>query len=646
VPNGTKCAHLRHGAVVSGMHDGSGPRNDDAGGCVEIHLLNLALVLGAAVGGGAVARRFGYPSILGELIAGILFGPAALGWLAAEEALSVVATVGVLVMMLYVGMHLDLGDLRRSSWPALLAAVGGFIVPAGAGYWLAITFGLSSRAALLMALAMGVTSLATKSRVLVDLRILDTRVAHVMMAGALIADLVALIGFAALLGAGEEGTLSGAGVAGVVLKALLFVVAAVAVGIRLFPLGARLLARRGGVERGTLFLVVVIVALVYGAAAEAAGLHGILGTFFAGLLLRPGLFEPRVYRDVEQLVFRVSVGFLAPIFFVTAGFHVDLGVVRTDLALLLSVILVATVGKIAGTTLFYIAGRRGWREGVTVGVGMNGRGAVEIIAAELALERALIDQTTFSVLVLMALVTTATVPYLLTRAVRWLERRDELVRASGRSGTIVVGAGPVARAVAHVFGECGWVRLIDTNRGQCGEARLEGLDAIHGNALDVSILRQAGAGDARRIVCMTANSSVNVLVAQRATSEFGIPKASVLLTGDDALSLRDALDGELVRPLAEMHFDLELWNRRLQRNLAGLLELSPPLAADDSAPSLEDPGDVAVLVRRRGEVIPCSEVTATEPGDVVLGLTSRVRADRPAPFVVDAARLAQGGAGA
>ncbi len=615
---------------------------------MEIHLLNLALVLGAAVGGGALARRLGYPSILGELVAGIVFGPAALGLLAAEEALSVVATVGVLVMMLYVGMHLDLGDLRRSSWPALLAATGGFIVPAGAGYWLATTFQLSSQSALFVALAMGVTSLATKSRVLVDLRILDTRVAHVMMAGALIADLVALVGFSALLGAGEGGGISGGSVVLVAGKALLFVGAALAVGIQLFPMGARLLERRGGVDRGTLFLVVVIVALVYGAAAEAAGLHGILGTFFAGLLLRPSLFEPRMFRDVEQLVYRVSVGFLAPVFFVSAGFHVDLGVVRTDLPLLVGVIFAATVGKIVGTAVFYLPSRRGWREGVAVGVGMNGRGAVEIIAAELALEQGLIDQTTFSILVLMALLTTATVPFLLTRGVAWLERHGQLVRSSRRRGTIVVGAGPAARAVAGLLGDSGWVRLVDTNLDHCSEGRLEGLDTIHGNALDVAILRQAGAADALRIVCMTSNSSVNVLVAQRATAEFGVPKASVLLTGDDASSLRQALDGEFVRPFAEMHFDLELWNRRLQAGSASVAELPGSPASDPPVLGIADDADaVPLAVLRRGLVIPLAEIDDRESGDVVLGLAAQARLrPAPGPIGMDAARLAQGGGGA
>jgi Kef-type K+ transport system membrane component KefB len=591
---------------------------------VELHLLNLALVLAAAVAGGAVARRLGYPAILGELIAGIVLGPAALGLLGADEALSVIAMVGVLVMMLYVGMHLDLGDLRRSSWPAFLAAVGGFVVPAGAGYWLATAFGLSARSALFVALAMGLTSLATKSRILVDLRILDTRIAHVMMAGALIADLLALVGFSALLGSGDTGGVSGGDIAAVVVKALVFIVVSLGVGIRLFPIGAAYLSRTGRLDRGTLFLIVVIVALVYGAAAELAGLHGILGTFFAGLLLRPGLFEPRVFRDVEQLVYRVSVGFLAPIFFVTAGFHVDLGVVRTDPLLLAAVVAVATVGKIAGTALFYMPSGRGWREGLAVGAGMNGRGAVEIIAAELALERGLIDQTVFSVLVLMALVTTATVPFLLTRAVQWLRSHDQLVRASTRRGAIVAGAGPIARQIALALTESGWVRLIDTNLDHCSEARALGLDAIHGNALDDSILRQAGAAEAQRVICITGNASVNVLVAQRATVDHGVPHASVALTGDDASSLQVAL-GESTQPITEAPLDLEAWNRRIQRNSAKIGPITWPadhVASNGPASSEED---IALLVRRRAEVVMLSEIETLEPGDELLGLTNQRR---------------------
>ena len=133
-------------------------------------------MLAAALAGGALAKRLGYPSILGELLAGILLGPPLLGVLGTDDGLAVLGEFGVLLMMLYIGIHIDLSDLRRASRAGLLAAAGGFLVPAGLGLTVTLAMGHSVPAALFVALAMGVTSLATKSRILIDLKLLDTRI--------------------------------------------------------------------------------------------------------------------------------------------------------------------------------------------------------------------------------------------------------------------------------------------------------------------------------------------------------------------------------------------------------------------------------------------------------------------------------------
>ncbi|HUG07528.1 MAG TPA: cation:proton antiporter, partial [Acidimicrobiia bacterium] len=163
-------------------------------------ILMLALVLAAALVGGRIASRFGYPPILGEITAGILLGPPIIGILQDNEAIGVLGEFGILLMMLYIGMHLDLGDLKRASVPGLLAAVGGFIVPTAAGLILMLAVERTFLEALFVGLAMGVTSLATKSRILVDLKILDTRIAHVLVAGALLSDVAVLLIFAAVVG--------------------------------------------------------------------------------------------------------------------------------------------------------------------------------------------------------------------------------------------------------------------------------------------------------------------------------------------------------------------------------------------------------------------------------------------------------------
>ena len=108
---------------------------------MELSLVNLLCVLLAAWLSGNLACRFGYPAVLGELLAGILLGPPLLGLLHGGEAIAVLAEVGVLLMMLYIGMEVNLEDLRRESWASALAALGGFVTPFVLAYGTVIAFG-------------------------------------------------------------------------------------------------------------------------------------------------------------------------------------------------------------------------------------------------------------------------------------------------------------------------------------------------------------------------------------------------------------------------------------------------------------------------------------------------------------------------
>jgi Kef-type K+ transport system membrane component KefB len=174
-----------------------------------------------------------------------------------------------------------------------------------------------------------------------------------------------------------------------------------------------------------------------------AGLHAILGAFLAGLFLREGIvLTPSLSQDLNKVVHDISIGFLAPIFFVTAGFSITLEVFRTELPLLVAIVGVAIVGKIIGTALFYLPTRNGWREGLVVGAGMNGRGAVEIIIAEIGLTMGLISQEIFSILVFMAIFTTALVPVMLKWGVDWLRRNDQLVRPKNGGGQSLLEPAP------------------------------------------------------------------------------------------------------------------------------------------------------------------------------------------------------------
>lgn len=502
---------------------------------MEFSLLNLLLVLIAAWTAGLIATRLGYPSVLGELVAGTILGPPLLGLLEGGEALAVLAEVGILLMMVYIGMEIDPKELGRASKAGLLAALGGFITPFVLCYLAIVLSGGSQMAAVFVGIAAGVTSLATKSRILVDLQLLDTRIAHVMMAGALIADTLSLILFAAVIGLGEANEINAAGLAVIAGKALLFFAVTMVLGLKLFPAIGRMLRKVKSFERTTYFTLVLLVALVFAEMAELAGMHGILGAFLAGLFLREGALGRSMSKELMHVVRDASIGFLAPIFFVTAGFAVSLDVFTTDLGLLVLVVGLATVGKIAGTALFYLPTGHGWREGLTVGAGMNGRGAVEIIVAQIGLSMGLIDQNIFSILVFMAIFTTATVPVFLKWGTKWLRSRGELVRSDEeRQGVVIIGAGPTARMLGKTLSQSQPVWLVDSNKEHCAFATAEGLQAIEGSAIDEQVLSDAQASHARYFIALTPNTEVNALSAQMARTTFYVPNVLISTAAQDA----------------------------------------------------------------------------------------------------------------
>lgn len=586
-------------------------------------LLVIALTFAVALAGGRLAVRLGYPSVLGELLVGILFGPPLLGLLRPSEPIRLLGEFGILLMMILIGMHLDISDIRKASTPGLLAGAGGFLVPAALGIGAMYLFDRGGMEALFVGLAMGVTSIVTKSRILVDLRILDTRLAHVLVVGALISDLTVLLVFSAVIGEeGETGTLP---ILMAGLRAVAFLLGAYLIGTRLIPLiAARAPARPDG---ATAYMVILITGLSFGSMAEAAGLHAILGAFVGGLFLSPQVIGARTNREIQQRLTTISVATLTPLFFISAGFDVSLDVFRTDLGLLVSVIVLATVGKVVGTAALYVRSGNGWREGVVLGAGMNSRGGVDIIVAELALAQGLIDRTAFSILVFMAIATTATVPVLLTQGVAWLRNRGELVKAGDRRGIMIVGAQPLARVIARLLEASGPVTLVDTNEAHIESARADGLQVQKGNALDDLVLQEAGIEQAMTFVAATANPEVNLL-ASRSALEHGVGEVIVLIPESAADRFESMLSEigaeELVVPKSS-----PVWDDAINRGLVE--ERSDEVDEDGNLTIGTPPGDLLfpIAVGEREERRLVTRSSSPRPGEPVVSLVRRAEAVRP-----------------
>jgi len=322
-----------------------------------------------------------------------------------------------------------------------------------------------------------------------------------------------------------------------------------------------MLRRFGFAERTTNFTLILLIGLIFAALAEMAGLHAILGAFLAGLFISEEVFNRKISREVSTLVHDLSIGFLAPVFFVTVGFHVNLSVLWNDFGFVALIILIASLSKVVGTALFYLPSGNGIREGLTIGIGMNGRGAVEIIIAQMALAAGLIDVRIFSVLVFMAFFTTGTVPFLLKWATDHLQRRGELVRQDvERSGYIFLGAFAIARQWAKVIGTKDNVTFIDTNEQRCVATEKEGFHIIRGNGLRDDVLDLAGSHSANVFLAVTSNPDVNFVAAKSAAENFGVPNIFLNAGKDRFLELNQGKQ-PFKNIFQNSSIDWETWNR-------------------------------------------------------------------------------------
>lgn len=397
----------------------------------QLDVLSLLLVLTVAWIFGALSERLGYPAMMGELFAGLVFGPPILGLLQPSETLDIFAELGVFLLMVYVGMEVDLDDLFELGSQALVVAFGAFIIPFALGYAAGVLTIATVDGALFLGLAMAATSLATKSRILVDLDVLDTRIAGVLLGGALASDVAVLVVFAGVLGFIQAGSVDVVNIGVILAKAVAFFAVTLFIGNRFLPhvweRFEALRERYGFVDKTTAFSVALFVSLAFAELADLAGLHMIIGGFVAGMFLRQAELHPALYEHMHNVIYDLAIGFFAPIFFVTVAFQVSFDVFTQNLDLLALLVTIAFVGKILGSWLFSLPTTLTQKEGVVIGFGMNGRGTVEIIIASIGLSAGIIEQSLFSILVFLAMFTTALVPMTVKWGIDWLEAADELV---------------------------------------------------------------------------------------------------------------------------------------------------------------------------------------------------------------------------
>ena len=369
--------------------------------------LNLLMLMVIVWTTGVICRRLHQPPVLGELTAGIIFGPAFLGLIAPNEMLTILSELGVFFLMFYAGLETNPLDLKRFRFHSTVVGIAGFLIPFGVAYLTCQLFAMSMVQSLFIALGLSITAIAVSARVLHDLELTEHHVTPVIIGASIVDDVLALSFFTAIIDLGSnQGGINWFHFALIMGKVILFFAIAIGIGIWLYPKIGQHFSSRS--SKG--FTFALVMALMFGMLAEIAGLHLIIGAYMAGLFVREGVVSPELLTKISDRFVSITYGFLGPIFFVSLSFHVTFSIFQTHLLLTIALLLAAILGKLLGAGGGSLLSGMNYKEATVIGMAMNGRGAVELIVASIGLQMGLINDEIFSILVLVAFVTTSLPP--------------------------------------------------------------------------------------------------------------------------------------------------------------------------------------------------------------------------------------------
>ena len=374
---------------------------------LEIIVGLFVLLLGAKLGE-EVFRRFRQPAVIGELAGGFIVGPYALGLVAPGETATVLAEIGVVILLFSVGLEIKTDELLQVGRPAVITALLGVVFPIAAGVGYALLTSEEPATAAFIGLALAATSIGITSRVLAGLGVLNRRFSRIIIGAAVIDDVLALILIAIVSGA-AEGDLSVATL-GLVVAALGFVVLGFAVarrarGVRREVFTWPLFADTPLVPAFLLMLGLAILAFFIGLAA-------IIGSFVAGLIVAETEAQDEIEHEIKPLA-----SIFAPFFFAVTGAQLDLGALL-DPGLAVAAVILALLGvatKVAAGVIG--AWPNGRWSALTVGIGMSPRGEVGIVVVGLGLSLGLLTASQFSVVLVAVVLTTVVAPFLLNLAI-------------------------------------------------------------------------------------------------------------------------------------------------------------------------------------------------------------------------------------
>lgn len=375
----------------------------------------IALILFATTIAGALSQRIGIPSVIGQLLVGILLGPALLNWIRPGELLTAGAEIGVIILMFMAGLESDLKLLKKYFKPAISVATMGVILPMICFYIYGVLMHQNFERAIFWGVVFAATSVSISVEVLREFGKLNTREGATILGAAVVDDIMAVLILSVFVSMFSSGSRSEPNLLLSIGEQLAYFVMVYVVIRWIAPLLIRLFEHLPVPQSVPIMSLIICLGMAY--LADLTGLSAVIGAFFAGIAVA----QTTAREEVETNISPIGYAFFVPIFFVSIGIEMRFDHFWSNILLILGMTVVAVLSKLIGGGLGAKVLGFSFNSSYVVGAGMVSRGEMALIIAQIGYQAKLLAPELYSELIVVIILSTVIAPLLLKHAIARLD---------------------------------------------------------------------------------------------------------------------------------------------------------------------------------------------------------------------------------
>lgn len=380
----------------------------------------LCLILISTKLAGSLCNRYAIPSVIGELLIGIIIGPAVFGFIHTDEFIHYFSEIGVVLLMFIAGMESDLALLKKYWKPGLSVALFGIALPLSLTYLVATLFGLSLESAVFLGVLFSATSVSISVEVLKELKKLESKEGATILVAAVVDDIVVVLLLGLLVSIFHGETSATDPLLIVILKKVTFFTLIYGASKWLVPKLLAFSSRLLAIESEAAMAIIICLAFAY--FADRMGMGSIIGAFFAGIAISQTEYKHKLEKKIEPISYAAFI----PVFFVSIGLNMTFDSFASQWLFIIALVFVAVITKLFGGAIGAKITGFSWHSASVIGSGMVSRGEMALIIAALGLELELLPANYYSSIIMVIILTTLIAPFLLKYTINKQNKKDLL----------------------------------------------------------------------------------------------------------------------------------------------------------------------------------------------------------------------------